>query len=69
VVTGSRLNGVTGTKKPRSMTVAGLWKRLPALPLGEHHLRAVGGDGHSFVVDVTYRFVVAEQAAPLVWPA
>jgi hypothetical protein len=68
LVTGTRMNGVTNSKKPVSMTVWGLWKRVPALPLGEHHLRAVGGAG-KFTVDVTYRFVVAPLAAPLVWPS
>jgi hypothetical protein len=57
-VEGARLNGVTQTRKPVPLTVWGLWKLLPALPPGEHELRAVGGDGHGFVVDVTYRLGV-----------
>ena len=69
LVAGSRMNGVTGGKRPVSMTVWGLWKLLPALPVGEHHLRAVGGDGSKFTVDVTYRLAVAPIAAPVVWPS
>jgi hypothetical protein len=57
-VTGARLNGVTQRKKPLPVTVWGLWKLIPALPVGEHVVRAVGGDGYSFTVDVTYRVLV-----------
>lgn len=57
-VAGARLNGVTLSKKPKRGTVWGLWKLIPALSPGEHVVRAVGGDGHSFTVDVTYRLLV-----------
>jgi hypothetical protein len=62
VVAGARLNGVTGRKKPVPATVWGLWKRVPALEPGEHHLRAVGTDGGDFSVDVTYRLLVSTGA-------
>ena len=61
-VAGARLNGVTQRRKPIPVTVWGLWKLVPALPVGEHVVRAVGGDGQSFVVDVTYRLVVGGTA-------
>lgn len=57
-VAGARVNGVTQRRKPVPVTVWGLWKLVPALPVGEHVVRAVGGDGHSFTVDVTYRLLV-----------
>jgi hypothetical protein len=61
-VAGARLNGVTGRKRPVPVSVWGLWKRLPALTEGEHELRALGGDGHAFTVDVAYRLLVAPPA-------
>jgi hypothetical protein len=57
-VAGARLNGVTGRKSPQPVTVWGLWKLIPALAPGEHELRAVGGVGSAFVVDIRYRLVV-----------
>ena len=62
-VAGARLNGVTGTKRPVPVTVWGLWKHLPALPAGEHHIHAVGGDGYGFAVDVSYRLLVRPPLA------
>jgi hypothetical protein len=61
-VAGARLNGVTGRKRPVALTVWGLWKLLAPLSPGEHELRAVGGDGHGFTVDVTYRLRVGTTA-------
>jgi hypothetical protein len=57
-VTGARLNGVTGRKRPQPVTVWGFWKLIPALAPGQHELRAVGGVGSAFVVDIRYRLVV-----------
>lgn len=68
IVAGARLNGVTSRKKPMPTTVWGLWKRIPALDLGEHWLRAVGTDGHGFTVDVTYRLAVADGIPPYTYP-
>ncbi len=58
-VAGARFNGVTMWARPVPMTVWGLWKRISAPAPGEHTLRAVGGDGHGFTVDVSYRLQVA----------
>jgi hypothetical protein len=65
-VAGARLNGVTGRKKPVPVSVWGLWKRVPALAPGEHHLQAIGTDGHGFTVDVSYRLLVT-PAPQAVW--
>lgn len=62
-VAGARLNGVTNSKKPIPTTVWGLWKRVPALPPGEHTVWAVGALGPEFTVDVTYRLLVAPAPA------
>ena len=68
-VVGKGLNPVTGRSKPVEMTIWGLWGRVPALPLGEHELRAVGGVGDGFAVDVTYRLSVAAPfVAPVAYP-
>jgi hypothetical protein len=64
-VAGARLNGVTGRRKPVPVSVWGLWKLVPALPPGEHHLQGVGTDGHGFTVDVSYRLLVSP--APQAW--
>jgi len=66
-VAGAGLNGVTGRKKPVPLVVWGLWKRVPALAPGEHHLRAIGTDGYGFTVDVSYRLLVTPIAQP--WTA
>jgi hypothetical protein len=63
VVAGARLNGVTNSRKPTPTTVWGLWKRVPALPPGEHTLWAVGAFDGGFTVDVTYRLLVAPAPA------
>ena len=68
-VAGARLNGVTGRKRPIPTTVWGLWKHIPALPPGTHDLRAVGGDGFGFTVDVTYRLAVADAIPAYTYPA
>jgi hypothetical protein len=64
-VAGARLNGVTGRRRPVPVTVWGLWKRVPALPAGEHQLRAVGTDGYGFTVDISYRLLVTPAPRPL----
>ena len=64
-VAGARLNGVTGRRKPVPVTVWGLWKRVPALPAGEHHLRAVGTDGYGFTADISYRLLVTPAPQPI----
>ncbi|MGY1813628.1 hypothetical protein [Blastococcus sp. SYSU D00820] len=58
VVTGARLNGVTGRKRPMPTTVWGLWALIAAPAQGAHEVRIQGGDGFGFEVDVTYRLVV-----------
>jgi hypothetical protein len=58
LVSGVRLNLVTGRRKPVPMTTWGWWKQVPALPPGEHEVHAVGGDGHGLTVDVRYRLLV-----------
>jgi hypothetical protein len=62
-VAGARLNGVTNSRKPTPTTVWGLWKRVPALPAGEHTVWAVGTLGTDFTVDVTYRLLVSAVPA------
>ena len=59
VVAGARLNGVTRSRRVLPVTVWGLWKRVPALAPGAHTVRAVGGDGYGFTVDVGYSLTVA----------
>lgn len=65
-VAGARLNGVTRSKRAVPTTVWGLWKLIPALAPGEHQVRAAGGDGYGFRVDVTYQLTVSDEvpAAP-----
>ena len=58
-VAGARLNGVTRTKRAVPTTVWGLWTLIPALSPGQHQLRATGGDGYGFSVDVSYRLLVS----------
>jgi hypothetical protein len=58
VVAGARLNGVTSRRSPQPTTVWGLWALIGAPSPGLHEVRAVGGDGHGFEVDVTYRITV-----------
>ena len=58
-VAGARLNGVTRTKRAVPTTVWGLWTLIPALSPGQHQLRATGGDGYGFSVDVGYRLLVS----------
>ena len=58
-VAGAPGNGVTGKTKIVPTTVWGLWKHLPPLAAGRHEVHMVGGDGHGFVVDVTYLLDVA----------
>ena len=57
-VTGARLNGITARRRAVPTTVWGLWALLGPLEPGLHELRATGGDGHGFEVDVTYRLAV-----------
>lgn len=65
LVAGRSLNPVTGSKRPVPTTVWGLWKLIPALAPGQHVVRAVGGDGYGFEVDVTYHLTVgAIDAVP-----
>ncbi|MBB3675863.1 hypothetical protein [Modestobacter versicolor] len=67
LVSGARLNLMTGRTKPVPMTTWGLWKLIPALPQGQHEVHAVGGDGHGFVVDVRYELLVnAPSSVPWV---
>ena len=69
-VAGAALNGVTLRRKPKQVTVWGLWKLVPGLPAGDHDLHVVGGDGHGFTVDVAYRLSASPAGAgPLLWPA
>ncbi|WP_448626066.1 hypothetical protein [Geodermatophilus sp. URMC 64] len=69
-VAGRAMNVVTFRTKPVAMTIWGLWALVPALPPGEHLLRAVGGIGDDFAVDVTYRLsVMAPFVAPANYPA
>ena len=63
VVAGALLNPVTFRRKPIPVTVWGLWARIPAPAPGTHHLRAVGGDGHTFRLDVGYQLEVAPVGA------
>lgn len=53
LVTGPRLNPVTGTRKAIPVVVTGWWKRVDPPEPGPHKLRVRGGDGHGFVVDLT----------------
>jgi hypothetical protein len=65
LVSGVRLNLVTGRRTPVPMTTWGWWKQVPALPPGEHEVHAVGGDGQGLTVDVRYRLLVrAPGCAP-----
>jgi hypothetical protein len=65
LVSGVRLNPMTGRRTPVPMTTWGWWKQVPALPPGEHDLHLVGGDGHGSVVDVRYRLLIhATGSAP-----
>ena len=68
-VAGARLNGVTRSKRAIPTTVWGLWKLIPALPPGQHQLRATGGDGYGFSVDVTYRLTVSDEVPASPYPA
>ncbi|MGY1729244.1 hypothetical protein ACI79J_19975 [Geodermatophilus sp. SYSU D01062] len=62
-VTGALLNPVTLRRKPVPVVVWGWWARVPAPAPGSHVLRAVGGDGHGFTVDVTWSLEVAPVGA------
>jgi hypothetical protein len=59
VVAGSAMNSVTLRTKPVPVTVWGLWGLVPALPIGGHELRALGGFEGGFAVDVAYRLTVS----------
>jgi len=58
MVSGTRLNGVTGRTKAVPMTTYGLWKLLAPLAPGEHEVHATGGDGYGSAVDVRYQLLV-----------
>jgi hypothetical protein len=66
VVVGALLNGVTLRRKPKPVTVWGLWKLVPALSPGQHELHVTGGDGHGFALDVRYRLTVGAPG-PTPW--
>ena len=59
-VTGARFNDITLRTKPRSTVTAGLWRSVEPLPLGEHEVHIVGGDGVGFTLDVRYQLLVTE---------
>lgn len=67
-VAGARFNGVTRSRKGVPTTVWGLWKLVPALSPGQHELRAVGGDGYGFTVDVSYRLTVSDAIPAYTYP-
>lgn len=58
VVAGARLNGVTNSRTSLPLVVWGLWALIGPVAPGLHEVRARGGDGHGFEVDVTYRLTV-----------
>lgn len=62
VVRGGFLNGVNRSRRPVWMSVWGLWGSLSPLGAGQHEVAMRGGDGHGFVVDVTYRLDVRGTA-------
>ncbi|MGY1619758.1 hypothetical protein ACI797_23700 [Geodermatophilus sp. SYSU D00691] len=66
-VAGKALNAITSRTKPVEMRVWGLWGLVPGLPLGEHVLRAVGGFGEEFALDVVYRLTVAPANVPVTY--
>lgn len=57
-VAGARLNGSPG-EEGRPGERLGTVEVVPALAPGEHHLQAIGTDGHGFTVDVSYRLLVS----------
>ncbi|WP_051515504.1 hypothetical protein [Candidatus Blastococcus massiliensis] len=58
VVSGVRLNGINGSKRPAPTTVWGLWALIPPPAPGTHEVRIHGGDGHGFELQVGYRLAV-----------
>ena len=65
LVSGVRLNLITGRTRPVLMTTWGWWKQVPALAPGKHEVHVVGGDGHGLTVDVRYHLLVpAPGSAP-----
>lgn len=68
-VRGAALNGVTMRRRPKQVTVWGLWKLVPAPAPGHHEVHVVAGDGAGFTLDVAYRlFVSPPGTGPLDWP-
>ena len=61
-VVGARFNDITLRSKPRQVVTCGLWTSVPALPLGEHVVHVVAGDGGGFTLDVRYELLVAEAS-------
>jgi hypothetical protein len=63
LVSGVRLNLMTGRRTPVPMTACGWWKQVPALPPGEHEVHVLGGDGHGVTIDVRYQLLVHAAGA------
>lgn len=58
LVQGARFNPVTQTRKPVPAVVTGVWALVDPPAPGEHLLRATGGDGAGFEVDLTVHLSV-----------